>query len=152
MVVPRSTGGVLAAACLLLLPLMACAPQEGEEDVEADTAADTMAIGMGAEEMAAADPFEGEHELPSGRSVQMQAGQYTVQSAGDSVLAEGTYETRGDTVILMESTGPCANMRGVYTFTVEGGEVATMNVVEDACETRRQDIMAGEDTASQQSM
>lgn len=152
MVVPRSTGGVLATAGLLLLPLMvACAPQEGEEDVGADTAADTMATGMAeGEAMASADPFEGEHPLPGGRTVQMEDGEYTVQSP-DSVIAEGMYDIRGDTVILVESTGPCTDMRGVYTFTVEGGELATMNLVEDPCEVRRQDITS-QDTASQPSM
>lgn len=148
--ISRITGRAALTAGLLLLPLAgACAPEEGVEEEPATE----MEMEAGEGEMeAAGDPFEGEHELSEGRHVEMGAGQYTVYSAEDSVLVEGTYDVSGDTITLTDVGGECAGTPGVYTFTIEGGDIASMELVEDACEPRRQDIMGTEDTGAQETM
>lgn len=150
--ISRITGRAALTAGLLLLPLAgACAPEEGAQEEPATE----MEMEAGEGEMAAAgDPFEGEHELPEGRRVEMAAGQYTVYSAEDSVLVEGTYEVSGDTITLTDTAGEeaCIGTPGVYTFTTEDGEVGEMELVEDACEPRRQDITSDQDAGTQETM
>lgn len=155
--ISRITCRAALTAGLLLLPLAgACAPEEGVDEEPATETEMAAEDGMAREgEMAVAgDPFEGEHELSEGRRVEMAAGQYTVYSAEDSVLVEGTYEVSGDTITLTDTAGEeaCIGTPGVYTFTTEDGELAGMELVEDACEPRRQDITSDQDAGTQETI
>lgn len=130
---------VVTILCMMLPAVaVACGGETGEE-MEADTAA---MEGMAEEEMGMAeDPMAGTHEASMG-TVTMADGRYVYRAAdGDSVLVEGSYEIRGDTMIFLgDDVGPIAcGERGVYTIQVVAGE-PELTLVEDPCEGRRAEI------------
>lgn len=137
------------ALCFLAAPLAvtACGEQAemGEDtamtDEDAETTAQTDAAAMGEQ-----DPLEGEHDLGEGRRVIVQDGAYTVYE-GDSAVVEGSYTYAADTVTFVDSGGPMScgpDARGVYLLATDAEGEPSLELIEDPCEGRRQDI-TGED-------